>query len=225
MNFYNQATRITASVMGVLLGLAGLINHGIFEVLQGNNPTGGLFIEAINPAHRFWVHGTEGAFTLIPNFLLTGIGVILVSLAIIIWSIRYIQVKNGATVFLSLMILLTLLGGGLGHVVLFLPVWGYATRIKKPLAGWNKILPEQLRPALSKRWIYSLIATSLSWLIVMELGIFGYFPGQANPDTILNIVFIFLFLTVIMVNLTFITGFARDIENRKSQSGHPEVKF
>ena len=69
MNYYNQKTRITASTIGVLLGIAGLLNHGIFEVLQGNTPTNGFFIEAIGKANRFWVHGTEGAFTIIPNFL------------------------------------------------------------------------------------------------------------------------------------------------------------
>ena len=102
MNYYNQKTRISASIIGVLLGIAGFINHGFFEVLQGNTPTNGLFIEAIGKADRFWIHGTEGAFTIIPNFLVTGICVMLISLAIILWSVKYIQVKHGATVFLTL---------------------------------------------------------------------------------------------------------------------------
>jgi len=212
MNYNNQKTRITASIIGVLLGIAGLINHGLFEILQGNTPTNGFFIEAIGEANRFWVHGTEGAFTIIPNFLVTGICVILVSLAIILWSLKYIQVKHGATIFLSLLILLTFVGGGIGYIILFLPTWAYATRINKSLDWWKNILSVRFRKALSKLWIYCLVATSISWLIVMELGIFGYFPGQTNPDTILNIVFIFLFSTVVLANLTFICGFARDIE-------------
>ena len=215
MNYNNQKTSITASVIGVLLGIAGLINHGLFEILQGNTPTNGFFIEAIGEANRFWVHGTEGAFTIIPNFLVTGICAILVSLAIILWSLKYIQVKHGATIFLSLLILLTLVGGGLGYIILFLPTWAYATRINKPLDWWKKILSVRFRKALSKLWIYCLVATSISWLIVMELGIFGYFPGQTNPDTILNIVFIFLFATVVLANSAFICGFARDIEERE----------
>ncbi len=215
MNYYNQKTRITASTIGVLLGIAGLINHGLFEILQGNTPTNGFFIEAIGEADRYWIHGTEGAFTIIPNFLITGICVILVSLVIILWSLKYIQVKHGATVFLTLFIVLTLVGGGIGYIVLFLPTWAYTTRINKSLDWWKNIFSERLRKTLSKLWIYDLIATSISWLIVMELGIFGYFPGQTNPDTILNIVFVFLFSTVILANLTFICGFARDIEERE----------
>jgi hypothetical protein len=50
--------------------------------------------------------------------------------------------------------------------------------------------------------------------MVMELGIFGLFPGQNDPDTILNICLGFLFLTVLLANITFISGFARDIEER-----------
>jgi hypothetical protein len=196
MNYFNQKTRITASIIGVLLGIAGLINHGLFEILQGNTPTNGVFIEAIGEANRFWVHGTEAAFTIIPNFLVTGICVVLVSLAIIL-------------------ILLTFVGGGIGYVILFFPAWAYATRIHKSLDWWRNILPGRLRKRLSKLWIYSLATTAISWLIVMELGIFGYFPRQTNPDTILNIVFLFLFSTVILANFTFGCAFARDIEERE----------
>jgi hypothetical protein len=218
MNYYNQKTKTTASTIGVLLGIAGLVNHGIFEVFQGNTPTNGLFIEAIGEANRFWLHGNETAFTIIPNFLVTGVGVILVSLAVILWSVKFIQIKHGATVFLLLLLLLTLVGGGIGHIVLFLPTWAYATRINKSLDWWKKRIPEQNRKKLSKLWIYGLLATSISWLILLELGIFGYLPGQTNPETILNIIYGVLLSTAILTSLTFIFGFAADIEERKQKS-------
>jgi hypothetical protein len=216
MNYYNQKTKITSSTLGVLLGFGGLLNHGIFEVLQGNTPTNGFFIDAIGKSERFWVHGTEAAFTIIPNFLITGIIVISISLVIIVWSAKYIRLKYGATVFLILLISLTAFGGGIGHILLFIPTWAYATRINKSLEWWKKVLQEKLRKSLSKLWLFALILASISWLILMELGIFGYFPGQENPDIILNIVFIFLFSAVIFANITYICGFARDIEERKN---------
>jgi hypothetical protein len=83
------------------------------------------------------------------------------------------------------------------------------------LDWWTNMLPARLRKGSSELWIYGLATTSISWLIVMELGIFGYFPGQTNPDTILNIVFVFLFSTVVLSNFTFVCGFARDIEERE----------
>ena len=185
MNYYNQKTKITASTIGILLGLGGLINHGIFEVLQGNAPTNRFFIEAIGKSERFWVYGTEAAFTIIPNFLITGIIVISISLGIMVWSVKYIQTKHGPTVFLILLILLTAFGGGIGHILLFIPTWAYTTRINKSLEYWKKKLPRKLRKSLSKFWILALILTIISWLTLLELGIFGYFPGQNSPDIII----------------------------------------
>ena len=215
MDYYNRNTKTAASTLGILLAFGGMLNHGIFEVLQGNTPTNGFFIEAIGRSERYWIHGTEAAFTIVPNFLITGIIVIIISVAIMVWSAKFIHKRYGRRVFLILLILLTLFGGGIGHIILFLPTWAYATRINTSLSWWEKVLSEQLRKVFSKLWIYALLVTTISWLIVMELGIFGYFPGQDNQDVILNILFIFLFLTVIIANFTFICGFAKDIEERK----------
>jgi hypothetical protein len=63
----NHATKIVASIFGVLVGLAG-IEHGVFEILQGNVSTNGIVIDAIGPAQRFWEYSTETALTIIPNF-------------------------------------------------------------------------------------------------------------------------------------------------------------
>ena len=211
---FNEKTRITASVIGTLLGLAGIVNHGLFEILQGSTSTNGFYIEAIGEAHRFWLYGTEGAFTVIHNFLITGICVILVGAGIIVWSLKYTHVKRWATVFILLLILLTLVGGGIGHILLYLPTWALATRIHKPLDWWEKTLPVRLRKLCSAIWRYSLAATTMSWLILMELGIFGYFPGQDDPDKILSIVYAFLFSSAILACITFICAYAKDIQDR-----------
>ncbi|NIP28360.1 MAG: hypothetical protein GWO38_32255, partial [Phycisphaerae bacterium] len=80
------------------------IVHGFFEILQGNTPTEGLIIQAIGDEQQMWLYGTEEAFTIIPNFLITGILTIIVSLAIIVWSVGYMQTKRGAAVFLLLFV-------------------------------------------------------------------------------------------------------------------------
>lgn len=211
---YNRKTRFSASVIAILLGMSGFLNHGLFEILQGNRPTNGFFIEAIGEAHRFWIHGTEAAFTLIPNYLITGIFTMLVSVAIIVWAVEFMNKKYGATIFLLLMILLTLVGGGIGHILLFLPTWAYATMIRRPLDWWATRIPEKARKVMASIWMPMLVLTSISWLIVMELGIFGFVPNQSNPDVILNITFGFVLLTVFLANFTFIFAFARDIEDK-----------
>ena len=68
----NRATRIIDAAIGVMLGIAGM-NQGFFETLQGNTPTNDLIIQAIGDAQQMWLFGTDKAFTIIPNFLLTGI--------------------------------------------------------------------------------------------------------------------------------------------------------
>jgi hypothetical protein len=210
---------MTAAVIGTLLGLAGAVNHGLFEIMQGSTATDGLFIEAIGPAQRYWTYGTEGAITVIPNFLLTGIAVLLVSLAVIVWSVKYMQTRHGATVFLLLMLSLTMVGGGLGHIVLFLPAWAYATRIRKPLSWWRRILSADARAAMAGLWKPTLVLAAISWLMVMELGIFGYFPLQTNPNAVLNITFGFVLLSVALANMAFICAFARDLEQNVVHAG------
>ena len=114
----NRATRINVATIGVLFGISG-ITHGIGETLQGNTPTPGLIINAIaagSPWTR-WPEGGEGAFTIVPNFLLTGILAIIVGLVIIVWSLGFVQRRSGALVYLLLFVLLFLVGGGIAQVI------------------------------------------------------------------------------------------------------------
>ena len=209
----------TAATLGTYLGLTGCINHGVFEIMQGNTPTNGFFIEAIGEAQRFWTHGTEAAVTAIPSFLATGVAVLLVGLAVIVWTLRFIHKKHGATVFLMLMLVLTLVGGGLAHIVLFLPIWGYATRINKPLSWWRKVLSTNARNVLATLWKPVLVLTTLSWVMVMQLGIFGYFPWQTDPDVLLSVTIGFVLLTALLASLAFACAFAGDIRRNDVSGG------
>ena len=113
-SFYNlNATRVIVTTIGVIFGFGGF-NHGFFEFLQGNTPTDGLIIQAIGEAQRFWALGTEEAFTIIPNFLISGLLSMVLGLTVVIWSLWFIQTTHGRTVFLVLFILLFLVGGGIG---------------------------------------------------------------------------------------------------------------
>ncbi len=212
--FYNRHVHLTASTMSVLLALASMLNHGIFEIRQGFTATDGFFIEAISKADRFWLHGTEGAFTLVPNFLVTGVIVLLLGLALILFALRYLSGPKGAWILLLFFVLLTLFGGGIGHLVVFLPTWAFATRIHAPLRWYEEKIPAGVRGIGSRLWLASLIAACFSWLVVMELGIFGYFPGLSDPDTILNVVFLFLPATTALLSLAFFCAMAKDLEMR-----------
>jgi len=208
-----NATRVIISTLGVLFGISGMI-HGFFEALQGNTPTGGMLISAIGEAHRMWPHGNEPAFTLIPNFLITGILAMIVGFSIIIWSVGFVHKKNGPLIFLLLFILLFLVGGGIGQIIFFTLAWAVATRINKPLIWWRKVLPESVRRVLAKLWLWSLIVGSLLLVMALEIAIFGFVPGVNNPDLILIIMLSSLGVGLGVFLLTFVAGFAHDIERQ-----------
>jgi len=218
----NRASKTIVSTIGVILAIAGM-EHGFFETLQGSIPTGGLIIQAIGDAHQMWVHGTEEAFTIVPNFLITGILAILVSLAILVWSVGFIHTKHGATIFILLCGLLFLVGGGIGQIAIFLPAWIVATRIHKPLAWWRKVLPEKVRRGLSALWPVFLVVGSVSFLIGVYIAVFGNVPGISNPDPELGLKICWAFVFgggLGMFLLSFVAGFAHDIQKQMKEAAH-----
>ena len=214
----SSATRIIATTIGVFFGLFSSINHGFFEILQGNKPTNGFLINAIGEAHRFWPEGTEPAFTLIPNFMLTGIAAILIGLAIIVWSIWYLPTKHGRTVFLGLFILSFLVGGGIGQAFFFIPAWAFATRMGKPLTWWGKALPRKIWPFLSKLWIILLVLATVVMLIGLEMAIFGYFPGITAAEDLMNINMSIVFGSALLYILSFIAGFGDELLRQETNN-------
>ena len=209
----NRATRTIVATIGTMLAIAG-IDHGLFETLQGNRPTSSLIIQAIGPEQHLW--GTEEAFTIIPNFLVTGILALVVSLAIIIWSIRFVDTQHGAAVLGLLFIALFLVGGGIAAQIMFAPVtWGAATRIHKPLTWWRKVLPEGVQRGLAKIWPATLTIGCISFLIGIFIAITGYVPGVTDDERILAICWYFVFGGGLgMYLLTFVAGFADDIQKQ-----------
>ena len=79
----NRTTGKITATLGILFAAAGF-EHGLFAALQGNKPTDGLIIQAIGESMQSWEFGGEEALTIIPNFLVTGICAMCVSVFIII---------------------------------------------------------------------------------------------------------------------------------------------
>ncbi len=211
----NQTTKIITSYLGALIGLSGM-NHGLFEALQGFKPADGLIIQAIGPANRFWEHGTEEAFTIIPNFLITGILALLVGAAVIVWSVGFMSRKHSSAVFLLLCIMLFLVGGGIGQIVFFTVIGLAATRIHRPLTWWKKILPVRIRRGLSRVWPVSLTVGIASFLIAIEIAIFGAAPGVGDPEQRLYLCWSLLGFSLLLFLATFVAGFAKDISDQEA---------
>jgi hypothetical protein len=209
----NKTTRIIVATIASIFGLSGM-SHGFFETLQGNTPTGSMFIAAIGAGQKMWAYGDEYAFSLIPNFLITGIVAMLVSLAILAWSIGFVHTNHGPGILFLLFVLLFLVGGGVAQIIFFPFICLVSTRINKPLTWWRKVLPVKMRQPLGKAWPWSLTVGSVLFVFALQIAITGFVPGVIDPEVILSVIMISLGLEAIILPLTFISGFADDISKR-----------
>lgn len=206
----NRTIWITTAVMGVTLAVAGF-HHGLFEALQGNRPTPGLGIHSIGPEHVRWAYGTDDAITILPNFLVTGVAAMAVSLGIMVWSLFGLTTPRGPLVLLGLFVLLTLVGGGIGHIPFFVAVWAYSTRMSGELPWWRRRLRGRTRVALSRAWLPSLILSSLMFLVALELSVFGFDPLADDPERLLSVIWSILFAAFILLNVAYSGAVARDL--------------
>jgi hypothetical protein len=219
-NTINAATRTIASTLGVLVGI-GSIEHGILECLQGPRPTPGLIVNALGPGYLWtvWKHGGEGAFTLLPNFLSSGILSCLIGVSMIIWALSHIKSRRGPIVFLSLGMLSFLSGGGVAQIVLFTLTCGVATRIRAPLVLWRHLIPAAARPPLSRIWPWTLTAATALFLAALEIAIFGYVPGVVDEQRLLHICWMLLGVALGLYLVSICSGFAEDIEAQDRRRG------
>ena len=168
----NRATRIFASTLGVLVGLAG-VEHGIFEVLQGNVTPNGIMVDAIGPEQKLWALATETVLTIIPSMLISGILSIILGGLVTVWACKYVGSKYGSVVLLLLSVLLFLVGGGFAPIFLTILAFIAATRINRPLRFWGSRAPMTVRNLIAKLWPWTLLVSVVSFVVAVEIAIFG----------------------------------------------------
>ncbi|MFX1275333.1 MAG: hypothetical protein ACFFBP_00085 [Promethearchaeota archaeon] len=202
------ASRIEVSILGMLGGFIS-IEHGIFEVLQGNIPTNGILINAIAPGHWYWKEGGELAMTFIPNFLITGIVAIIIGIFTIIWSIGFVHRKFGALGLFTLTILTLLFGGGIAFFILGILISIIATRINSSLMWWENHLPSKIKKFLSKLWFPIFTVSVIIFIFLVLGGIFGvWFLDPNNATTLLSYIGL---ISIGLIIFAFLCGFAYDI--------------
>ncbi len=200
-----KATRISATVLGLTAGVAG-IEHGYFEILQGNTRPEGLLIPSIGPPcvpELSW-NQCEPAMTVIPNFLITGILAIVFAIIVMVWSAFFVQKRYGGLVLILLCIPLLLFGGGIFPPLIGIIAGGLGTRIHKPLNPEGSRLSGGLLRFLAVLWPWSL---ALYVLWVSGQWVIGHFFNDwllANGYIIIVMVLGTLFLTVV-------TAYAHDL--------------
>ncbi|MHA2277603.1 MAG: hypothetical protein ACXAC2_17625 [Candidatus Kariarchaeaceae archaeon] len=174
LNWRNiSAIRVVASTLGVLVGLAG-IEHGFFEMLQGNVAPSSMWIDAIGPNQRIWKYATETAITIVPNYFWSGVLAMVIGFLVTVWAVLFIDRKYGARILLVLSIILWLVGGGYGPIFFTIFAAITATRINKPFTWWDRHLSEQVRGFLVKLWPWSVLTLMITFWAGVEIAIFGY---------------------------------------------------
>ena len=210
-----NAARVLASTVGVICGISGL-EHGFFEVLQGNVApeihliAGKPMIYAIGAANRFWQGGFEYAFTIVPNFLVTGILAMLISLLVIICSAGFIQKKVGWLVFIMLSVLQYLVGGGAAQFGPAVIIGLVAISINHPLKLRKTRLALGLRRVLGWPWAWLLAAFAIVFCHSIITAVFGFFYGVHYPETINQILYGMLNLMIGLLPLVIISALAHD---------------
>ena len=197
-----KATKNTAIVFGIAAGAAG-IEHGIFEILQGNTRPAGLMIASIGPPcvpEEVW-NACEPAMTVLPNFLITGILAVIFSLLILVWSIAFIRRKRGGLILLLLSVALLLFGGGLFPPLIGIIGGAAGTRINKPLPDKQ---PGRILRLAAKLWPWP--------LALFAVWVFGQFPvGYISNDFMQSIMGFGALLILAMLPLSVYTAYAHDL--------------
>ena len=207
-----SAIRAVASTFGVLVGLAG-IEHGIFEILQGNVKPDGLLIDAIGPSQRFWEHSSETALTIIPNMILSGVLAIIFGVAVTIWAAFYVDKKYGARVLMILSIILWLVGGGFAPVLMAIFAFIAASRIDRPLNWWRAHLRGFPRDLLARLWPLSILVFVVVFVAGVEIAIFGYpLLWFYSAEVTYRIQWASAYIMVIFWPLTTLTAIAHDVQ-------------
>lgn len=208
----NRATKTFATTLGILVGLAG-IEHGYFEILQGDIRPDSIMIDAIGPAQKNWEYAIETALTIIPSFLISGILAMVIGLLVVIWAYAFIDRKFGAVILLLLSVSLFLVGGGFAPIFLTILAFVAAMQINKPLKWWQSRSPPIFRRIMAILWPWSLIASVLMFVIAVEIAIFGYpLLSVYDPETTYSVQF---FLGVGMLLLSILSlpaAFAHDAQ-------------
>ncbi len=206
---FNRSVWATTSALACTLAVAGF-HHGLFEALQGNRRTPGALIDSIGPEHIRWIHGTDPAFTIVPNFLITGLLAMGVSVAIVVWCFTGLRRRHGAATLLTLFILLTLVGGGIGHIVFFLSLCAWAAWVNRPVPRWAGWSQGRTRGVLTGTWLGALISSCALFLAALEVSVFGAGPVVPDPERLLALIGLMLLLAFLTLHAAYVGAIARD---------------
>lgn len=210
-----RASRITAAVLGVFAGGAS-IEHGIYEILQGNLRPAGLMINSMGPPcqpESVW-HACEPAMTIIPSFLISGIVAATIGAFILVWSIAFIQKKHAGLIVILASILMLLFGGGIFPPLIGIIGGAVGTRVSKLSARSGRWSPSVAKASTDRSagTVLRFVAGLWPWvLIVLSVWLLGqWLIGYFFNDFLLSSGFFIPGLIVGLLILSAISAIGHD---------------
>jgi hypothetical protein len=196
-----RATRAAAVWLGVVAGIAGL-EHGYFEILQGNTHPASLMFPSMGPpcAPATAWNACEPALTILPNLLAAGILTVLFGLVILIWSAAFVQRKHGGLVLMLSSLALLLVGGGVFPPLIGIVGSAAGSRINRPL------------PSGPAGGLLRFAAKLWPWpLVILMIWLLGQFPvGYFFNDFLKSIMGFGLLLILTLLPLSVYSAYAHD---------------
>jgi hypothetical protein len=204
---HSTAAVLEAAAFGILAGL-GAMTHGIGEVLQGSVAPDGLIINSWTQGPIAANLGGEPAMTIVPNLSVTGIVTILLSIAMVVWSIAFVRRRKGGLILLLLSVAVLLTGGGFAPPVIGILAGAAGTGAGGRYSWWRAHLSPGVRAFLARLWPW-LFGLCLGTGVFLAVGsvFLVYAFGLNNPDLFSNS----FLLAVVLLLLTIVTGVAYDI--------------
>lgn len=165
------AMRTVGAWFGGFAGFGG-VEHGYFELLQGNVAATGLIFPSMGPpcvAADTW-HGCEPAMSLVPNLLATGIVSLLLGVVTFVWAVGFLRRRHAGFVLALLCVALLLTGGGIVPAVIGI--------VGGVLCMWTpgpalQMVP--LRRGIAALWPWSLVVLGV---FLVGMVVVGYFSND-----------------------------------------------
>lgn len=191
-------TRFVITCYTIIFAISGFF-HGFFEALQGNATIESPFINAIGDNQLMWSHGHEPAFTLLKTYLGAGIASMLLSILIFFMIILFINHKYLKTAYILMFVGLLLVGGGIGHVLFFVPLWLSLVFGKNNTLSWTQKVSQTRIQRSIKTWNILLATGCFLLLLALELAMFGFLPFITSEVVLLTVMLVSLTLSWILM--------------------------
>jgi len=188
----------------VLLTYTAIISfiHGVGEILQAGSKLNSYLFNALDVTDpdKVW-HAGLPAFSVIPDFLISGIITVLISITIVIFA--NLLIDGNYFRFSPLLFILLFLFGG-GFVPPFIGIISSTYYVIKKKSNMNNKQPSFYRELIAKLWIY-LISVLILWLPSSWIigWIFPLFMLQISSATFIMFNIVLPILILVTANFKF----------------------